>query len=65
MVLKPGSSLDLVNLLSLCFGYCSPLVQSDCNKCNVNKVLKSAVAMSISARPPRALLLVELLFFRL
>ena len=42
-VWKPGSSLDPVNLLSLCFGYCSPLVQWDCNRCN----------KSSSSRPPR------------
>jgi len=38
-VLKPVSSLAPVNLLSLCFGYCITLVQWDCNKCNVTKVL--------------------------
>jgi len=37
---KPCSSLDPVNLLSLCFGYCIPLVWWDCNKCQVIKVLK-------------------------
>jgi len=39
---KPGSSLSLdpVNLLSLCVGYCSALVQWDCNSYNVTKVLK-------------------------
>jgi len=35
-----GSRLDPVNLLSLRFGYCSPLVQWDCNRCTVTKVLK-------------------------
>ena len=40
-ILKPVSSLDPVNILSLCFGYCSLLVQWDCYKCNVIKVLKA------------------------
>jgi len=40
---KPGSILDPVNLLSLCFGYCSPLVQWDCNRYNVTKVLKKVL----------------------
>ena len=40
LVSKPGSSLDPVNLLSRCFGYCSPLVQWDCKRNNVTKVLK-------------------------
>jgi len=37
------SSLDPVSLLSLCFRFCttsSPLVQWDCNRCYVTKVLK-------------------------
>jgi len=37
----PVSSLGPVNLLSLCFGYCRPLVEWDCSKCKVTKVLKS------------------------
>jgi len=50
-VLKPGSSLDPVNLLLLCFGYCSPLVQWDCNRYNVTKVpelLKDATLVIIN-----------------
>jgi len=31
-VLRLGISPDLVNLLSICFGYCSPLVQWYCNR---------------------------------
>jgi len=41
LVLKPASSLHLVNLLWVCFGYCSPLVQWDCNRCKRLKSLKS------------------------
>ena len=37
---KPDSSLDLANLLSRCFGYCSHLAQWDCNRCTLTKVLK-------------------------
>ena len=33
-VFKPDNRLDPVNLLSLCFGYCSPLVQWNCNRYN-------------------------------
>jgi len=36
---QPG--LDPVNLLSLCFGYFSPLVQWNWSICNATKVLKS------------------------
>jgi len=28
---EPANSPDTVNLLPLCFGYCIPLVQWDCN----------------------------------
>jgi len=41
-MLKPGSSLDPVNLLSLCFGYCSPIVQWDCNNAMGLKSKRSA-----------------------
>jgi len=34
-------SPDPVNRVSLCFGYCSPLVQCDCNKSVLTQVLKS------------------------
>ena len=40
LVLKPVSILDPVNLLSLYFGYCSLLVQWDCNRYNVTHILK-------------------------
>jgi len=39
-VLKSGISHDLVNLLSLCYGYCSPLVKRDCNRCSKSSKLK-------------------------
>jgi len=42
LVLKPDRSLGSVNLLPLCFGYCSPLVQRDCNRCTVTEVLKQS-----------------------
>jgi len=45
-VLKPVSSPDPVNLLSLCFGYRSPLLQRDCNRCNVTEVLKKKLPTS-------------------
>jgi len=40
-VLKLVSNLDLTNLLSFCFGYCSPLLQWDCNRCNKSSKLKT------------------------
>jgi len=42
LALKPVKSLDPVNLLLLCLRYYRPLrlVQWDCNRCNVTKVLK-------------------------
>ena len=41
---------DPVNLLSLYFGYCSPLVQWNCNRCNVTKVLKKKQNKTKKAR---------------
>ena len=41
LVLKPASSLDPFNLLSFFFGYCRPLVQWGCNRCNKRSKLKA------------------------
>jgi len=42
-------NLDPVNLLSLWFGYCSPLVQLDGIRCNVTKPLKTLIICDSSA----------------
>jgi len=50
LVLKLASSLDPVNLLSLCFGYNSPIVKWDSNSCNVTEVLNSRIIRGRHAR---------------
>jgi len=46
----PGS-LDLVNPLALCFGYCNPLVQRDCKRCTLTKILKVLWSTSTDILP--------------
>jgi len=50
------SSLDPVNVLSVCFEYCSPLVQWDCNRYNVTKVLRypQRVGLNLGHQPRSA-----------
>ena len=56
--LKPASSHDPVNLLSPCFGYCSPLLRWDRNRFNVTKVLSKKDRCDRTGQsgafPPRA-----------